>query len=424
LIFLYQDSMKINSSNLDAKTKNLIIDNLAAPLATALEHVEAVLKKEKLSIDDVVPPPDFMFRAFELCPVDSIRIVLIGQDPYLKKGVATGLSFGVSPGSDIPQSLKNIFKCLQAQNIAENSSGDLEYWARQGVLLLNTALTTAGESAAHCACWEPYTNAVIKTLAEYCKDIIFILLGAHAGKRAYLCGDHTILTWGHPSPLNRENRDQGPRSFINCDVFKGSNDVLVSKNMFPIDWRTKGFPLLAGVCEKDPSPPELGDLWVFTDGGAIANGKPNCKASWAFYITDGISSISSNGLVVPSPINGKVYQTSNNRGELTAIYEAIRTISLYLMDLYCENINIISDSRYCIQSIIEWAPKWKEKGLSKKNTDLIYTICNEVNRLEKRVPIKFYHINSHKTEPGDQDSWEWFKWMGNTITDKMCTELL
>jgi len=180
------------------------------------------------------PPRGTLFRAFNLVKPDDVRVVILGQDPYHTPNVANGLAFSVAAGSKLPPSLVNIIKEIKscyANCSVEN--GDLEHWARQGVLLLNTCLTVReGQALSHNNIgWENFTSEVIKTLGKR-GNIAFILWGGNAKKYLPLIEtrNNLILTSAHPSPLSAHN------GFFGCAHFKRVNDWLAQNNKPMIKW--------------------------------------------------------------------------------------------------------------------------------------------------------------------------------------------
>ncbi|NTU46887.1 uracil-DNA glycosylase [Candidatus Roizmanbacteria bacterium] len=183
----------------------------------------------------VYPPAKQIFRAFDLCPIDKIKVVIIGQDPYHGTGQANGLSFAVNEKVSLPPSLKNIYKEIQSDlGITPLSSGDLTRWAQQGVLLLNSVLTVrAGVPTSHKGKgWEEFTDAVIKTLSQNRKHIVYLLWGKYAQTKGEIIDpeQNLILKSGHPSPYSA-NLFFGHHHFSRC------NEYLVKNGLEPIDWR-------------------------------------------------------------------------------------------------------------------------------------------------------------------------------------------
>lgn len=185
----------------------------------------------------VFPPQDLVFNAFRLTTFDSLKVVILGQDPYHNDGQAHGLAFSVPEGIALPPSLKNIFKELET-DISEfkiPKSGDLSYWAKQGVLLLNATLTVnAHQAGSHQKKgWEKFTDQVIQAISENKKAVVFLLWGAYAQKKASLINaqKHLVLTAVHPSPLSVY------RGFFGCRHFSQTNVFLQQHGEKPIDWK-------------------------------------------------------------------------------------------------------------------------------------------------------------------------------------------
>lgn len=198
-------------------------------------ELAACLHREKAEGKTIYPPGSQIFKAFELTPLDKVKVVILGQDPYHGPGQAMGLSFSVPDGVPAPPSLKNIFKEAE-QDLGIHMSGrpNLENWARQGVLLLNAILTVrAGEAASHSRIgWEQFTDAVIRTVSERCDGVVFMLWGNFARSKAPLINAkrHLILEAAHPSPLARG-------AFFGSRPFSQANCWLQSRGKEPIDWQ-------------------------------------------------------------------------------------------------------------------------------------------------------------------------------------------
>lgn len=189
-------------------------------------------EKKKFTI---YPPGKSIFHAFDLTPLQKVRVVIIGQDPYHGPGQAHGLCFSVPDGVSPPPSLVNIFKELKTDfGLATPRTGNLEKWARQGVLLLNATLTVRdGQAASHQGKgWERFTDAAIKLISERCDHVVFILWGNFAQAKAQLIDSnkHFILKGVHPSPLSAS------RGFFGCRHFSQTNRLLNSVGYKEIDW--------------------------------------------------------------------------------------------------------------------------------------------------------------------------------------------
>lgn len=195
----------------------------------------AELHREKQAGITVYPPGRSIFKAFDLCPLDKVKVVILGQDPYHNPGQAMGLSFSVPEGVAAPPSLKNIFKEIESDlGIRMSGSTDLTPWARQGVLLLNSVLTVrAGAAASHSGLgWQEFTDAVIRIISETQDGVVFLLWGNYAKTKAPLIdiSRHHILAAAHPSPLARG-------AFFGCRHFSRANEILEYEGKSPIDWK-------------------------------------------------------------------------------------------------------------------------------------------------------------------------------------------
>ena len=183
----------------------------------------------------IYPPGSQIFNAFNLCPFDKVKVVIIGQDPYHGPGQAHGLCFSVNDGVPFPPSLRNIFKEVNADTGAPiPQSGNLTRWATQGVLLLNATLTVREHSAGshQRRGWEIFTDAVIRIISEQKSKVVFILWGAYAQSKASLIDSsrHLVLRSVHPSPLSAH------AGFFGNHHFSLANDYLVRNGLTSIDW--------------------------------------------------------------------------------------------------------------------------------------------------------------------------------------------
>ena len=184
----------------------------------------------------VYPSPKNLFRAFDLCPFDQTKVVILGQDPYHGPGQANGLCFAVAEDAPLPPSLQNIFKEIEKEYGAsmQNKTGDLSRWAAQGVLLLNATLTVQARSPGshqHKG-WEEFTDAVIQALSKEREGLVFMLWGNYAkNKGAHIDRKkHRVLEAAHPSPFSAHS------GFFGCNHFKLANDYLVAHGKKPIEW--------------------------------------------------------------------------------------------------------------------------------------------------------------------------------------------
>lgn len=193
------------------------------------------VRGEYLSGKTIYPAAKNIFNAFNLCPLDKVRVVIIGQDPYHEPGQAHGLCFSVESGTDLPPSLINIYKEIESDiGHKSKTNGDLTYWANQGVLLLNSTLTVRAHAAAsHVGHgWETFTDAVIKMLAQNRKNIVYMLWGSFAQNKAAIVdkNENLVLCSAHPSPLSAY------RGFFGNHHFSRANEYLIAHGQTPIDW--------------------------------------------------------------------------------------------------------------------------------------------------------------------------------------------
>lgn len=191
--------------------------------------------KDKYSKTTVYPPAGKIFAAFNNCPLDKVKVVILGQDPYHGQGQANGLCFSVGESVSIPPSLRNIYMEIESDTGKKMPKhGNLERWAKQGVLLLNATLTVeAGKAGSHQGKgWEEFTDAVVKYLNVNKKGLVFMLWGAYAQKKGEIIDNkkHLILKAPHPSPFSAN------RGFFGCKHFSMANAYLIFEGKEPIEW--------------------------------------------------------------------------------------------------------------------------------------------------------------------------------------------
>ena len=190
--------------------------------------------RSEYSAKTVYPPARLVFHAFNECPLDAVKVVIVGQDPYHGPSQANGLCFGVNTGITLPPSLKNIYKEIKNDlGITPLASGDLSRWAKQGVLLLNSVLTVCANSpASHSGHgWEQFTDAVIEALNSKKRNIVYLLWGKYAQTKGTVINrtNNFVLTSGHPSPFSAQ-------LFHGHNHFSLCNEYLVKNGKLPIDW--------------------------------------------------------------------------------------------------------------------------------------------------------------------------------------------
>ena len=211
--------------------KKLLAKEFAKPYFNELSE----FVKKEYQKHQCFPSGPNIFRCFDLCPPQDVKVVLLGQDPYIRPGQAHGLCFSVQDGVQFPPSLQNMFKEIQSDlGTSMPDSGNLTRWAEQGVLLLNATLTVReGQSGSHQGRgWETFTDAVIATISEQLEGVVFLLWGSYAQKKARLIDarKHHLLKAPHPSPLSAY------RGFFGCKHFSQTNELLEEKGVAPIEW--------------------------------------------------------------------------------------------------------------------------------------------------------------------------------------------
>lgn len=221
---------------LEGDWREILSEELRCPY---IFDIEKTVSQERKKGIEVYPPDDQIFSAFHLTPYSKVRVVIVGQDPYHGPGQAHGLSFSVCKGIPLPPSLKNIYKELSSDlGVPAPLEGNLEPWARQGVLLLNASLSVRrGQANSHSRIgWMQFTDAVIAAVARKEEPVVFILWGNFAQKKYFKCRDlntesrHLVIRSAHPSPLSAHNGFFGSRPFSQTNAF------LESHQLDPIHW--------------------------------------------------------------------------------------------------------------------------------------------------------------------------------------------
>jgi uracil-DNA glycosylase len=369
---------------------------------------------------NVTPPINKIFEFARLTELSKIKVVILGQDVYPRAGDAHGLAFSCL--TNIPASLRNIYKCLiNNKSISDMpESGDLSYWAEQGVLLLNCALTTViGNSNAHAAYWSDYTNELISKIYNN-NCIVFMLWGNFAKeKRQYIESIKSnkihILEWSHPSPLAQHRQP-----FIDCDHFGLANKILTTYKLEPIDWH------------QTPPLNEVDSEFfmnnkkqvAFTDGSANPN--KTCPAAIAGYAAAFVLGTMKD-VILYGNIQNRPHFANNQRAEGMAIYK----VMLYLKDRLQEwnECIIVSDSNFWITMFEKYMPYWEKNNINfneKKNPDLtidMYNIYKELT-MEFGKTIEFRHIKSHGKDNWqleDSASYKYFCYHQNAYVDTLAS---
>jgi len=216
---------------IDSSWKSRLANEFNAPYFEQL----TTFVRDAYTHHQIFPPAKLIFNAFDLCPFDKVKVVIIGQDPYHGLGQAHGLSFSVNDDIPLPPSLKNIYQEIRSDlGIQPLSHGNLERWAKQGVLLLNATLTVQANLAGshQKKGWETFTDSAIKAVANEKEHVVFLLWGNYAQQKAQYIDNtkHLVLTAVHPSPLSAH------RGFFGCKHFSQTNQYLTEHGLEPINW--------------------------------------------------------------------------------------------------------------------------------------------------------------------------------------------
>jgi uracil-DNA glycosylase len=385
-----------------------------------LNIIIELLLKEYDDIDENIITPNinnwFEFAKYIDSP-NKIKIVILGQDPYPTKGNAHGLAFSCIGTNKIPASLKNIYKCLLNYGLINKmpKTGNLELWAKQGVLLLNKALTTEiGITGAHIKIWNKYINKLIKRISKNYKPI-FILWGRLSQMaKEFIYDDCDILEWKHPSPL-------AGNTFENCDNFIIANQLLEKNNLEAINWNVENID--NNLVEKAFSM-DINTQIAFTDGSCNPN--KSCPEAIAGYAVQFVLGTLKNTLIIGNIDNSEIYATSV-RSEGEAIYQTMLYIKENIQS--CKTLIIVSDSDFWINMINSYIPNWaKTKTIDEhKNPDLvkkIWIVYTELT-IKKKITINFRHIVSHNRNGWakfDINSYEYFCYFHNDNVDKFANK--
>jgi uracil-DNA glycosylase len=368
----------------------------------------------------VVPPMDKVFEFARLTELKNIKVVIIGQDPYPKIGDAHGLAFSCLTG--IPASLKNIFKCLLKNKLIEEipSHGNLEYWAKQGVLLLNRSLTTVvGKPNAHADLWESYTTGLVRRLSAM-KPLVFMLWGNNAkslNDESIINKKSIVLTWSHPSPMA-----QSHQSFIECDNFSVANKTLIKLGREPIDWNVDPPQNEVEIAFGTSAKTQV----IFTDGSCYPNKvSPAAVAGYAAAFVLG----SFKDTVLYGNIPNKPIFASNQRGEGYAMLKTFEFLLEHINEW--EDAIIVSDSDFWIKMHETYMPAWSRRGGEeafdeKKNPDLTKALWKVYSELvnDNDKSITFRHVKSHDKlgwSKFPEESYEFFCHTNNDYVDRLAT---
>jgi uracil-DNA glycosylase len=413
-------------------------DNILQEWRDTIFPVEFIKVLEEMSeLQNLAPTKDKILASMEHFPPLATKVVIIGQDPYPTEGQACGLAFSIPHNwttTGIPASLRAIIECLKNTDILSNEveRGDLTNWAKQGVLLLNAALTTTvGHRREHAAKWKKPVEMLITNLAKLCSDhhtLTFMLWGGDAIKSFEKIATkygHIVMKRAHPSPLS-DNRLPLEERFAKSTQFADTAHI--------INW---GFN--TNVVSQ---PRERGGAVIaFCDGGCSGNGKPDARASYGIFFTavglkiEPISGevakreylINESGSIVPNDTDtAPEIRPSNNRGEMLALClcfdKLVTTLSTNI-----HSILIVSDSKIYINLMNGGYDKHVSKGTQSglKNLDLVEIGATILAKLRKQHSVEITHVNSHLPKPPPTaTSRERLLWKGNDRADRLCNVIL
>lgn len=376
-------------------------------------------------IHNITPKQQDWFAWCRYTPLDDIKIIILGQDPYHKKEWAHGLSFSCM--KKIPPSLRNIYKCLINSKLISKKpvSGDLSSWATQGVLLLNTSLsTTIGKAGAHLKLWNPYINKVIERITQYhydiCNQLIFMLWGEFAKKFASNIDEdfHILMSWKHPSPLAQ--RGSVKEKFIYCNHFFKANEFLREEKR-EINWDSINVSLVTNKYDDAKTTLNICKTHTiaFTDGSCYPNN--SSKES-----VGGYSALFTSGELSDTYIYGSLDTTHKNATNIRAEGFAILRVMEIIDDKKNKHpLTIITDCEFWIKMIEIYMPKWSDaKFEEKNNTDLTTKIWKTYKNLSKKITIKLIHVKSHNKNGWreyDEGTYERYCYDQNDYVDKLCT---
>lgn len=391
------------------------------------------------------PAPEDIFNAFSMTPLANVKVVLVGQDPYPDPDNANGLAFSASGTGAVPASLRNIYANLTKHGLMRDNAkphSDLRYWAKQGVLLLNTTLTTrAGKSRTHTAFWTAYMREVFSRIVDKMaanNGGVVILLGNDArdfvATKPAPAAPRSVkyLFHGHPSPLSTVNSDKNnPLAFINATVFVDTNIHLTHiLHLAPIDWETN-YPV-EQMAEFRPLAART--LYVFSDGSNNHTG-----AGWATVVAHGERYICTcaTGL-----------KATNNQMELTGIIRGFQ-IALYLLqgprfnrnateEFSINRVVFVTDSRYVIGSLWTWEDNEENTSRHHKlignthsptstrreNTELIAHARDLLTILRAYVQVESMHFSAHTPRATADTPEKLALWLGNDLCDRRCGSTL
>lgn len=351
-----------------------------------LERCDFMDAYKKVSdLDNLTPAKDKILEAFSFFPPENTQIVIIGQDPYPTKGDACGLCFATLTGQ-IPKSLKNVYDNLIKHKLAKQGdlvNGDLRHWAIQGVLLINTALSNiCGQTKAHSSIWSNFTKKLMRELDALEQKIHVFAWGGDAKKIATEFKKQIVHEWSHPSPMADANLKEESK-------FKNNDHFNVTKNI--IEWNPRS-TLMAwsdGACSGNGTDKAIASFASMIIGGAFKKTKIFGKVSPNRYLID------SSGTIMVDEKSSFIAPT-NNRGEFLGIGYIL---SALVKCFFRGEIEIVSDSEYCVNTLEQWYPNRLVKGTQQElqNLDLIELCYNLLKQIRSTSIVNFVITKGHQT---------------------------
>lgn len=404
------------------KTLQESLANVSKKWRDLLENTELTDICKSIDGTPFTPPVSNIFEFAKLTPIDKIKVAIIGQDPYPRAGDAHGLAFSCL--TSVPASLKNIYKCLLKNKLIDEipTEGNLEYWAKQGVLLINRSLTTLiGKPNSHAEIWNEYTKTLISKISAM-RPMIFMLWGNNARElRDAIDSKSFIYEWSHPSPLAQHNQ-----KFINCPHFEFANKLLIQLGEEPIDWNI--YEPISEIEQEFGT--GSGNHVIFTDGSCYPN--KTCAEAKGGYAASFVLGPKKDTIIYGSISNRPEFAT-NQRAEGTAILKVLE----FLTEHHDEwnRCVIVSDSEFWIKMFEQYMPNWaindkfdekKNPDLTKKMWELYFTLTDEYSKI-----IQFRHMKSHGKDGWqneEEGTYKHFCFINNNYVDELAsyarTELL
>ena len=404
-----------------------------------LKDIERKICERTLK-EKICPPISKWLEAMILTPLDSVRIIIIGQDPYHTKGTAHGLAFS-SLDRKIPPSLLNIYKCLQKNSLIKDipTTANLTEWTRQGILLLNIALSTEeGKAKHHINIWKPFTTQLIQSISIFGKNNhitqTYLLWGKVAQSvKSYIDEYHHVMEWIHPSPW-AQRWVPLERQFIHCDHFSschkryGTNwNVERQASIVPLKTLTNEH----NIHEEKKESSQISDvsnthvmgnddmiLQAFTDGACIYNGTPNAKGGFAVLFVGGCLK----GIHIQKSINGTASNIIAEGNAIVCALEKVRELS----DSQWTRFEIYTDSKFWVQMITEYMPKWSPTKFNQmKNPELTKKCWTIWNSFPKNS-VHLIHVPSHDKLGWSKSEDPYKRWCNhyNHMVDVLASETI